>query len=158
MSLRDNHSGTGFFISVKRPLILTCEMRGIIVFPAWPPITGTLTRAGSRPCNKKHQIVSHLALPIIIQWVDTSWLAFAAEQKNICKIQTKQALFRSGWYPCELWDHSWCVKGIEGVYREHEEWGPQSSAAWRWITFSSATKALALTMSNVVTPNTLLGL
>lgn len=40
---------------------LTWEIRGMMVFPAWPPITGTVTRAGSKPWrkHKTFQLLKH---------------------------------------------------------------------------------------------------
>jgi hypothetical protein len=34
----------------------TWDNKGIIVFPEWPPITGTKTRVGSRPYNNNRSI------------------------------------------------------------------------------------------------------
>lgn len=31
----------------------TWEIKGMMVFPAWPPMTGTLTRAGSKSWSGK---------------------------------------------------------------------------------------------------------
>lgn len=44
----------------------TCEIRGMMVFPAWPPMTGTLTRAGSKPYHQSVKLDQFLTSSLSI--------------------------------------------------------------------------------------------